>query len=227
MKNITTKTPNTDQRRKINVLALLFFCFIANGYAQSTTKEDPLQAKYPATLLYDSLREVKITAYRTMNGVGRIKDVNKQVIYAGKKTEVVVLDSLDANKAINTTRQIIGRIPGLNIAETESDGFTANGVGFRGLNPYQSIETNTRQNGYNISADVFGYNEAYYLPPMEAVKDIIFLRGASSLAFGPQIGGMIDYELKDGGPGPINITTSQTMGSYGMYNSFTSVGGHV
>jgi Fe(3+) dicitrate transport protein len=171
------------------------------------------------------LEEVSITAYKTMNGIGRMKDTDGQVIYAGKKNEVLVIDSLDANKAINNTRQIIGRIPGLNIVESESGGFTANGIGFRGLNPYQSIETNTRQNGYNISADVFGYNEAYYLPPMEAVKSITFLRGASSLAFGPQVGGMINYELKDGANKPIEVTASQTIGSYNMFNSFTSVGG--
>ena len=116
-----------------------------------------------------------------MNGVGRMNDYADQMIYAGKKTEVLQVDSLDANKAINNTRQIIGRIPGLNIIETESGGFTANGIAFRGLNPYQSIETNTRQNGYNVSADIFGYNEAYYLPPMEAVKTIQFVRGASCL----------------------------------------------
>jgi len=172
-----------------------------------------------------ALTEVTIMGYKTMNGIGRMKDSDGQIIYAGKKTEVLLIDSLDANKAINNTRQIIGRVPGLNIVESESGGFTANGIGFRGLNPYQSLETNTRQNGYNISADVFGYNEAYYLPPMEAVKSITFVRGASSLAFGPQLGGMINYELKDGSTKPIQVTTSQTVGSYGMFNSFTSIGG--
>jgi Fe(3+) dicitrate transport protein len=172
-----------------------------------------------------SLREVDVIHYKAMNGIGRMADESNQIIYAGKKNEVLQIDSLDANKAINNTRQIIGRIPGLNIIETESGGFTANGIAFRGLNPYQSIETNTRQNGYNIAADIFGYNEAYYLPPMEAVKDITFLKGASSLAFGPQIGGMINYELKDGGKSLIEGVFSQTLGSYGMYNSFLSLGG--
>ncbi len=171
------------------------------------------------------LKEVTVTVYRTMNGIGRMKDDDGQIIYAGKKNEVLLIDSLDANKAINNTRQIIGRIPGLNIVESESGGFTANGIGFRGLNPYQSIETNTRQNGYNISADIFGYNESYYLPPMEAVKSITFVRGASSIAFGPQIGGMINYNLKDGSNKPIEVTASQTIGSYNMFNSFTSIGG--
>src|SRR5581483_5081849 len=106
--------------------------------------------------------EVKVMGYRSMNGIGRITDYSGAIIFAGKKNEQLVLDSIDANKAINNTRQVIGRIPGLNIIETESSGFAANGIAFRGLNPYQSIETNTRQNGYNISADIYGYNEAYY-----------------------------------------------------------------
>ncbi|MDB5228790.1 MAG: TonB-dependent receptor [Bacteroidota bacterium] len=171
------------------------------------------------------LNEIEIKSYRSMNGTGHITDYKDQIIYSGKKTEVLLIDSLEGNKAINNTRQIIGRIPGLNIIETESSGFTANGIAFRGLNPYQSIETNTRQNNYNISADIFGYNEAYYLPPMEAVKSITFVRGASSLAFGPQIGGMINYELKDSEDKPIRFSTAQTFGSFGLINTFNSLGG--
>ena len=173
------------------------------------------------------LNEVKIIHYKAMNGVGRMNDYADQIIYAGKKTEVLQIDSLDANKAINNTRQIIGRIPGLNIIETESGGFTANGIAFRGLNPYQSIETNTRQNGYNVSADIFGYNEAYYLPPMEAVKTIQFVRGASCLQFGPQIGGMINYIIKDAPAKPFEVSSSQTFGSFGMFNSYNSIGGTI
>jgi Fe(3+) dicitrate transport protein len=45
-----------------------------------------------------------------------------------RRNEVLLIDSLDANKALNNARQIIGRIPGLNIIETESGGFTANGI---------------------------------------------------------------------------------------------------
>ncbi len=198
--------------RKYACISLFILLLVTASNAQ---KIDSLQ----------QIKEVNIITYKAMNGIGRMGDEANQIIYSGKKNEVLQIDSMDANKAINNTRQIIGRIPGLNIIETESGGFTANGIGFRGLNPYQSIETNTRQNGYNISADIFGYNEAYYLPPMEAVKEIVFLRGASSLAFGPQIGGMINYELKDGGKKPLEGTFSQTLGSYGMYNSFLSLGG--
>ena len=196
---------------KYNILGILIISSFSSGFAQ---KADTI-----------NLNEIHIIQYKTMNGIGRMNDDAGQIIYAGKKNEVIQVDSLDANKAINNTRQIIGRIPGLNIIETESGGFTANGIAFRGLNPYQSIETNTRQNGYNISADIFGYNEAYYLPPTEAVKNITFVRGASSLAFGPQIGGMINYELKEGGTKAFEGTVSQTAGSNGLFNSFMSLGG--
>jgi Fe(3+) dicitrate transport protein len=173
------------------------------------------------------LKEVIVTGYKTVNGVGHLLEMKDGIIYAGKKNEVIIVDSLDANKAINNTRQILGRIPGLNIVETESSGFTANGIGTRGLNPTQSIEMNTRQNGYNISADVYGYNEAYYIPPMEAVKRIEMVRGASSLQFGAQFGGLVNYVTEDAPKDkPFQFITSQTGGSFGMFNSFNSIGGN-
>ena len=52
------------------------------------------------------LKEVIVTRYKTVNGVGRLLDVKNGIIYAGKKTEVMIVDSLDANKAINNIRQI-------------------------------------------------------------------------------------------------------------------------
>ncbi|SFZ94747.1 Fe(3+) dicitrate transport protein [Flaviramulus basaltis] len=173
------------------------------------------------------LNEVIVRGYKTVNGVGHLPETKDGIIYAGKKNEVILVDSLDANKALNNTRQILGRVPGLNIVETETGGFTANGIATRGLNPVQSIEMNTRQNGYNISADVYGYNEAYYLPPMEAVKRIELVRGAASLQFGSQFGGLVNYVLEDAPKNkPFEFVTSQTLGSFGLYNSFNSVGGN-
>jgi Fe(3+) dicitrate transport protein len=171
------------------------------------------------------MNEVTVTSDKIMDGIGQMKDCADGVIYAGMKNEVLEIDSLDANKAVNNTRQILGRIPGVEITENEMGGFTANGIGFRGFSPYQSIETNTRQNGYNISADLYGYNESYYLPPMEAVKSITIMQDGSALAFGPQIGGVVNYELKDGGETPFQVNSSQTTGSYGLFNSFNSIGG--
>lgn len=192
------------------------FLFIFSSLLNAQTKKD--------TVKVNEIEEVVIKNYQSLNGIGYIKD-NNGIIYSGKKTEVIFIDSLDANKAINNTRQILGRIPGLNIVETESSGFTANGIATRGLNPSQSIEMNTRQNGYNISADVFGYNESYYLPPMEAVNRIDMVRGAASLQFGSQFGGMVNYILNDApSTNKLEVKTSQTIGSFNMFNSFNSIG---
>lgn len=184
-------------------------------------------AQIKDTIKIHTLDDVTIKGIKTVRGTGHMPEVRNGIIYAGKKNEVILVDSLDANKAINNTRQILGRIPGLNIVETETGGFTANGIATRGLNPIQSIEMNTRQNGYNISGDVYGYNEAYYIPPMEAVQRIEMVRGAASLQFGAQFGGLVNYVTEDAPVNkPFEFTTSQTVGSFGLFNSFNSIGGN-
>lgn len=175
-----------------------------------------------------NLKEIKVTGYKTMNGTEHISDINGTSIYAGKKVVIIEADNIDANKAINNTRQILGRIPGLNIVESETGGFVANGIGVRGLNPVQSLEMNVRQNGYNIAADVYGYNETYYLPPMEAVAKVEMVKGAASIQFGSQIGGMVNYVLKEGNNNKLfDYSTMQTAGSDGLFNSFHAAGGTV
>ncbi len=179
------------------------------------------------TIKLHILDEITVTGFKTVRGTGHMPEVRNGIIYAGKKNEVIIVDSLDANKAINNTRQILGRIPGLNIVETETGGFTSNGIATRGLNPTQSIEMNTRQNGYNISADVYGYNEAYYIPPMEAVQRIEMVRGAASLQFGSQFGGLVNYVTEDATNNkPFEFTTSLTVGSFGLFNSFNAISGN-
>ncbi|MBS1681534.1 MAG: TonB-dependent siderophore receptor [Cytophagales bacterium] len=173
------------------------------------------------------LDEVVVVGVKAITGMGYLSETVNNINYSGKKTEVLLLDSLDANIAQNNPRQILGRVPGANYSETQGSGFPTNGIGFRGLNPTQSIETNTRQNGYNITADLYGYPESYYLPPLEAVERIEVTRGAASLQFGPQFGGVINYVMKSGTrTKPIEFTTQQTGGSFGFYSSFNSVGGH-
>ena len=60
---------------------------------------------------------------------------------------------------------------------------------------------------------------------MEAVKARYFLRGASSLTFGPQIGGMINYELKTANK-PIRYSTA-TFWQLWIINTFHSLAGNI
>ncbi len=174
------------------------------------------------------LGEISIKGYKSITGMGHLKEVNEEVIYSGQKNEVLVLDSMDANTAQDNPRQVLGRVPGSNYSETEGSGFPANGIGFRGLNPTQSVESNTRQNGYNIAGDLYGYPESYYMTPLEALDRIELIRGASSLQFGPQFGGVVNYITKSA---PTNkkfeFTTEETAGSYGLLNTFNSAGGTI
>ena len=171
------------------------------------------------------LEQVNVTTSRGKNGIGQLRDVEGTMIFAGKKTEVLIPDSLDANTAQNNPRQILGRVPGMNFSETEGSGFPSNGIGLRGLNPTQSIEMNTRQNDYNIAGDVYGYPETYYTPPMEAIDRIEIIRGAASLQFGPQLGGVVNYLIKQPVDKPLEVEVQQTYGSFGLFNTFTSAGG--
>ena len=67
-----------------------------------------------------------------------------------------------------------------------------------GLSPNRSWDFNVRQNGYDISADPYGYPEAYYNPQLQAVQRIEIVRGHGALQYGPQFGGMVNYILRNG-----------------------------
>ena len=173
-----------------------------------------------------TLNEVTISGKTSINGMGHLDEVHDGIVYSGKKNEVIVLDSLNANIAQNNPRQALGRIPGANFSETEGGGFPSNGFGLRGLNPAQSIEMDTRQNGYNIAGDIYGYPESYYITPLAATERVEVTRGASSLQFGPQFGGVINYIVKKAPVDkPFEFTTQQTGGSFGLFKSFNSIGG--
>ena len=158
-------------------------------------------------------------------GVTRLKAVEGTNINAGKKSEVIVLDDINANKSTNNTRQIYGKVSGLNIWESDGAGIQL-GIGGRGLNPNRVTNFNTRQNGYDISADALGYPESYYTPPAELTDRIEILRGASSLQYGTQFGGLINFKLKEGATDkPFEITANETGGSWNFFNTSTSIGG--
>lgn len=176
--------------------------------------------------LEKSLEEVKVEAQGAKTfGITRLHAVEGLAIYAAKKSEVVVLADMTANLATNNSRQVFGKVAGLNIWESDAAGLQL-GIGGRGLSPNRTSNFNTRQNGYDISADALGYPESYYSPPTEALDRIEVVRGAASLQYGTQFGGMLNFVMKQGPRDkPFELTLRQTGGSYGLFNSFNSVGG--
>ena len=162
---------------------------------------------------------------RQTSGITRLQAVEGVTINESKKNEVLVLDEMVVNEATNNNRQVYSKVPGLNIWQSGDAGIQTS-VGGRGLSPKRNSNFNTRQNGYDIAADALGYPESYYTPPVQALKRIEIIRGAASLQYGTQFGGMLNFEFKDGPEDtPFELNTNQSYGSFGLFNSFNSVGG--
>lgn len=173
-----------------------------------------------------SLQEILVKG-KNQQSIRRLNDVENMAIYAGKKNEVIMLNAMNANLATNNARQIFAKVPGINIIENDAAGIQLS-IATRGLNPNRTSEFNTRQNGYDISADPIGYPESYYSPNADALDRIEIVRGAASLQYGTQFGGVLNFQMKKGNPDKkIELDTKQTLGSYGLFNSYNAVSGKV
>lgn len=153
----------------------------------------------------------------------RLLSIENFGIYEGKKNDVIQTKNLIVNQSNNCARQIFGKIAGLNIWESDQGGLQL-GIGGRGLNPNRSSNFNLRQNGYDISADALGYPESYFTPPIEAVEKIEMIRGAASLQYGTQFGGMVNYRIKSAPRNkPIESVNRISYGSWNYINTFNSL----
>lgn len=199
--------------------SLVLFIFVNAIYAQ----HDDTLTKTKKTV---DLSEIQIEAPKDNSfGISRLNNIDGTRINAGKKSEAIYLEDLNVNLAANNSRQVYSKIPGINVFENDGTGSQI-GIGGRGLNPNRISNFNMRQNGYDISADALGYPESYYMPPTEAIERIEILRGAASLQFGTQFGGMINYKFREAPSNKkISLLTRQTIGSFGFFNSFNQVSG--
>jgi Fe(3+) dicitrate transport protein len=165
------------------------------------------------------LSEVFVLGKSGIKGHTNLVDFDGVRLLASKKSELIVLSKLDANVANQSFREVFGRTPGLHVIESDPSGFNTS-IAIRGLSTNRSWDFNMRQNGYDITPDPMGYNEAYYTPSFEWVEKIEIVRGAAALQYGPQVGGLINYVLekpvfdkKFGGE------VQQTFGSFGLKSS--------
>jgi Fe(3+) dicitrate transport protein len=173
------------------------------------------------------LKEATITDKFVQRNIERMPEIRDNIIYSGKKNEVLRLSTGSANLAQNNSRQIFAKVPGVQVWESDGSGVQM-GIATRGLSPNRMWEFNTRQNGYDIASDPFGYPEAYYTPSVESLDRIEVIRGAASLQFGPQYGGMVNYIKKQSiSHKKVSVESVQTFGSNGLFSTFNAVGGKV
>ena len=93
--------------------------------------------------LSQELSEVVIRQQReALYSLRRLRPVEGTAIYAGKKTEVVVLDQVVGNLAANNARQVYAQVTGLNIYDNNDGGLQLS-IGGRGWTPTER-PTSTR-----------------------------------------------------------------------------------
>ncbi|MEP2448638.1 MAG: TonB-dependent receptor [Balneola sp.] len=206
---------------------LFFFALgyeITNRVIQLGSENEVLNIQL--SKLSGELSEVAVVNQREqIFSIKRLREVEGTSIYAGKKNEVVDLSQMTVNTSSNNARQIYSQVSGLNIFESDDAGLQLN-IGGRGLDPNRSSNFNIRQNGYDISADVLGYPESYYTPPAEALEEIQIIRGAASLQYGTQFGGLVNFRMKSPVEDKVaEFTTRQSIGSNALFTSHNSVNG--
>lgn len=170
------------------------------------------------------MKEVEIRDTKSGN-FGSLRQVDGMKLTAGKKSEVIDVEQLTVNKATNNTRQVYAKVAGLNIFENDGSGLQLS-IGGRGLDPNRTSNFNVRQNGYDISADALGYPESYYTPPADALHRIEIIKGAASLQYGTQFGGLLNFDMKQpGNSKAISVESKQTAGSFGFLGSYNAISG--
>jgi len=209
--------------RRTIVLALTG-CIGLAGVAQDSKKTKPSADSTKDQHKY--LPEVTVVGRSGRSDYNQMPEVVVTFIYAGKKNALIVLDNVQGNVVTNNMRQVLAKVPGIHVWESDPSGIQI-GIAARGLSPNRSWEFNVRQNGYDIAADPFGYPEAYYNPQLQAVQRIEVVRGQGSLQYGPQFGGMVNYILRNGSDisKPFEFETNQTVGSNALFNSYNAIGG--
>ncbi len=207
MKQITTTT--------ILLLGLL---------SLQTTQAQEKQKDYDKVL---DLNEVTVGERKGIIHTERLPDVHNTYITAGKKSEVIQIDGVNGNIAEKTGRQIFAKIPGVFVYDMDGSGNQIN-ISTRGLDPHRSWEYNIRQNGIITNSDMYGYPASHYSPAMESIQRVELVRGTSSLQYGAQFGGMINYVTKS--PDTTKAFTFETVnsaGSFGLFSSYNAIGGKV
>ena len=193
------------------------------GTTQAQTKTKTL---FGDTAVTSYLPDITVVGKNSKSDYQQMPQIVGTNIYAGKKNALIVLDNVQGNVVTNNMRQVLAKVPGIHIWESDPSGIQI-GIAARGLSPNRSWEFNVRQNGYDIAADPFGYPEAYYNPQLQAVQRIEIVRGQGALQYGPQFGGLVNYILRNGSDinKEIEIETQQTIGSNALFNSYNAIGG--
>ncbi|MCX6857701.1 MAG: TonB-dependent receptor plug domain-containing protein, partial [Verrucomicrobia bacterium] len=155
-----------------------------------------------------------------------LPDVLDGKIFAGKKTSVIDFDSLPQIQTDNY-RQAFSKTPGLLVSELSNNSLLS--LGSRGIgDPHESQDLLVLKDGIPFVMDMFGYPTVYYAPPLESMDRMEFVRGGSSLLYGPQPAGSLNYISHRPNPDkPFEFSTQNLVGTNDFYSNYTSVDGTI
>lgn len=124
----------------------------------------------------------------------RLPDQSGTLIFAGKLGDIAVLDNIPPVPSRNL-RVALSDIPGLLVSEVSNGSWAS--LSYRGLGePHESWNILTLQDAVPAVPDMYSYPAAYFIPPLEMVERVEFIRGASGLLYGPQPGGALNYVMR-------------------------------
>ena len=171
-----------------------------------------------------TLKTVVVKAVKPEEKGPFLPDVQGTKINLGKKTSLI--DPAAVHESTNSNyRHALAKVPGLLLSEETTPLFS---VGYRGLEPHRGQFTQIMKDGIPIHADMFGYPEAYYVPPLESVDRIEFIRGGAALMYGPQPGGALNYVTHMPVTDRVLVThADNAFGSDGYFSTYESASGTV
>lgn len=154
----------------------------------------------------------------------RLPDQSGTLIFAGKLGDIAVLENIPPVPSRNL-RVALADIPGLLVSEVSNGSWAS--LSYRGLGePHESWNILTLQDAVPAVPDMYSYPAGYFIPPLEMVERVEFIRGASGLLYGPQPGGAINYVLR--GPrreAGVEGQARMTIGSWDARQGLASIAG--
>ena len=164
-------------------LALLSTALLSSLAMPALAVEIEGQASQAATII--------VTARKDRDA---LPDLSGTLIFAGKLGDVALLTDQPPVSGRNL-RVALADIPGLLVSEVSNGSWAS--LSYRGLGePHESWNLLTLQDAVPAVPDMYSYPAAYFIPPLELVERVEFIRGASGLLYGPQPGGAINYVLR-------------------------------
>lgn len=152
----------------------------------------------------------------------RLPDMSGTLIFAGKLGDVALLTDRPPVASRNL-RVALADIPGLLVSEVSNGSWAS--LSYRGLGePHESWNILTLMDAIPAVPDMYSYPAAYFIPPLEMVERVEFIRGAAGLLYGPQPGGALNYVMR--GPRRQAGAEAQarlTAGSWGLWQGLGSV----